>query len=73
MTRVAVAVPLATVVLLGLAGCRDDGPTALAPGPTGPVTGASAGLLDGVDEALDAVERDVGRDPDAGSGPAPVR
>ncbi len=79
MTRVAVAGPLAAVILLGvillgLAGCRDDGSTTLAPpGPAQPATGASTGLLDGVEEALDAVERDVGRDPDAGDGPAPAR
>ncbi len=80
MTRVAVAVPLAAVILLGvillgLAGCRDDGSTTLAPpGPAQPATGASTGLLDGVEEELDALERDVGRrDPDAGGGAAPAR
>ena len=76
MSRAAVppaAVVLLGVVLLGLAGCRDGGSTALAPGPAGPAAGASTGLLDEVDEALDAVERDVGRDPDAGGGSAPAR
>jgi hypothetical protein len=74
MSRVAVAVPLAAVILIGLTGCRDDGSATLAPGPARPATVAPTGLLDGVEEELDALERDIGRrDPDAGGGAAPAR